>query len=64
MVAFIERLLDRRAQQRQGEVVLAAHLAIREIKRRAIRELLGADRQAPPSPPTRGDVIDGTVEEW
>jgi len=64
MVAFIERLLDRRAQQRQAEVVLAAHLAIREIKRRAIRQLLDADRQAPARPPARGDVIEGTVEEW
>jgi hypothetical protein len=62
--AFIERLLDRRAQQRQAETVLAANLAVREIKRRTVRQLLDADRRTPAPPPARGDVIEGTAEEW
>ncbi|HEX5852168.1 MAG TPA: hypothetical protein VFY36_03645 [Solirubrobacteraceae bacterium] len=61
--AFIERWLDREAQRRQAEVVLAANLAIREIKRRAIRQLLDADRQAPSRRPAHGDVIEGSVVE-
>jgi|CZKG01.1.fsa_nt_gi hypothetical protein len=62
--AFIERLLDRRAQQRQAEMVLAANLAVREIKRRTVQQLLDADRRAPASRPAHDDVIDGTAEEW
>jgi hypothetical protein len=61
MIAFIERLLDRGAQQRQAEMVLAANLAIREIKRRTIRELL--DERRPVPTPIYDDVIDGTAEE-
>ncbi len=62
--AFIERLLDRRAQQRQAEMVLAANLAVREIKRRTVQQLLDADRRAPAPRPVYDDVIEGTAEEW
>lgn len=61
MIAFIERLLDRRAQQRQAEMILAANLAIREIKRRTIRELLDSERRAPVV--VHDDVIDSTATE-
>jgi hypothetical protein len=62
MLMFIEQLRYRRWQRRHAEMVLAANLAVREIKRRTVRELLDTDRRAPA--PGHSDVIDGTVEEW
>jgi hypothetical protein len=59
MLAFIERLRDRRAMQRQAEIVLAANLAIKEIKRRTIQEILDTGRQSPIV--TRENVIDSTA---
>jgi hypothetical protein len=61
MLAFIERLRDRRATQRQAEIVLAANLAIREIKRRTIRQILDTERCAPVV--AHDEVIDSTAIE-
>jgi hypothetical protein len=61
MRALIERLRDRRARQRQAEIVLAANLAIREIKRRTIRQLLDTERRAPVT--ANDEVIDSTAVE-
>jgi hypothetical protein len=59
MLAFIERLRDRRAMQRQAEIVLAANLAIKEIKRRTIQEILNTGCQSPIV--VRENVIDSTA---
>lgn len=59
MLAFIERLRDRRAMHRQAEIVLAANLAIKEIKRRTIQEILDTGRQSPIV--VRENVIDSTA---
>jgi hypothetical protein len=61
MLAFIERLRDRRAAQRHTEIVLAANLAIREIKRRTIRQILDTEPRTPVT--THDDVIDSTAIE-
>lgn len=55
--ACIERHRARRAYLRQVETVLAADLAIREIKRVAIRQILDAQRRARLLP--QADAIDG-----
>ena len=62
LAAFIERWLDRQEQRRQAEVGLAAHLAIREIKRRTVRELLDERRRVVPAP-VYEDVIEGSAVE-
>lgn len=61
MLTLIERLRDRRARRRQAEMIFAANLAVREIKRRTIRELLDNERRAPVV--VRDDVIDSTATE-
>jgi hypothetical protein len=61
MLPFIEQLRYRRWQRQHAEMVLAANLAIREIKRRTIRELLDSERHAPLI--IRDDVIDSTATE-
>lgn len=61
MRALIEQLRYRRWQRQHAEMVLAANLAIREIKRRTIRELLDERRRVPT--PVYDDVIDSTAEE-
>jgi hypothetical protein len=61
MLAFIERLRDRRATQRQTEIVLAANLAIREIKRRTIRQILHTERRTPVI--AHDNVVDSTAIE-
>lgn len=61
MRALIERLRDRRARQRHAEIVLAANLAIREIKRRTIRQLVDTERRAPVT--AHDDVVDTTAVE-
>ena len=55
--AFIERYRVRRAYLRHVETVLAADLAIREIKRLAIRQILDAQRTTRLLP--HADAIDG-----
>jgi hypothetical protein len=45
--ALIARWRAQRAQQRNAEMVFAANLAIREIKRRTIQQLLSPERHAP-----------------
>jgi hypothetical protein len=62
MRTLIEQLRYRRWQRQHAEMVLAANLAIREIKRRTIRELLDERRRVPT--PVYDDVIDGSAEEW
>lgn len=61
MRTFIEQVRFRRWQRRHAEMVLAANLAIREIKRRTIRELLDSERRAPVV--VHNDVIDSTATE-
>jgi hypothetical protein len=61
MLAFIERLRNRRATQRQAEIVLAANVAIREIKRRTIRQILDNGRRTPVA--AHDDAIDSTAIE-
>jgi hypothetical protein len=61
MRTFIEQVRFRRWQRRHAEMVLAANLAIREIKRRTIRELLDSERRAPVV--VHDDVIDSTATE-
>ncbi|MGE5700832.1 MAG: hypothetical protein ACM3VU_00285 [Arthrospira platensis] len=61
MRVLIEQLRDRRARRQQAEVIFAANFAIREIKRRTIRQLLDSERRA--SVANHDQVIDSTVEE-
>jgi hypothetical protein len=61
MLAVIEQWRYRRWQRQHAETVLAANLAVREIKRRTIWELLDAERRAPVI--VHDDVIEGTAEE-
>ena len=58
---LIERHRVRRAYVRQVETVLAADLAIREIKRVAIRQILDAQCRARLLP--HADAIDGGTAE-
>jgi hypothetical protein len=61
MRTFIEQLRYRRWQRRHAEMVLAANLTVREIKRNTIRELLDTQRRAPVI--VHDDVIDSTATE-
>jgi hypothetical protein len=61
MLSLIEQLRLRRWERRHAEMVLAANLAVREIKRRTIRELLDERRRAPVR--VYDDVIEGSVVE-
>jgi len=61
MRTFIEQMRFRRWRRRHAEMALAANLAIREIKRRTIRELLDSERRAPVV--VHDDVIDSTATE-
>ncbi len=60
MLSFVQQMRYRRWQRQHAEMVLTANLAVREIKRRTIRELLDMRRA---SEPPLGDVIEGTAEE-
>jgi hypothetical protein len=62
MRALIEQVRYRRWQRRNAELILAANLAVREIKRRTIRELFEERRRVPT--PAFDDVVEGSVEEW
>jgi hypothetical protein len=61
MRTFIEQVRYRRWQRRHAEMVLAANLAIREIKRHTIRELLDSERCAPVV--VHDNIIDSTATE-
>jgi hypothetical protein len=61
MLRFLERIRYRRMQQQNQITVLTAEMAIREIKRRAVRDLLDGSRNTISSP--SGDVIDATAIE-
>lgn len=59
--ALIARWRIQRAQQRNAEIVFIADLAIREIKRRTIQQLLSPERRAPMT--AYKDVSGSTVIE-
>jgi hypothetical protein len=61
MRSLIEQLRYRRWQRQHAEMVLAANLAVREIKRRTIGELLDERGRAPA--PVYDDVIESTAVE-
>jgi hypothetical protein len=61
MLSFIGQLRLRRWERRHTEMVLAANLAVREIKRRTIRELLDDSRRTPRPP--FDDVVEGSIVE-
>jgi hypothetical protein len=56
MLSFIEQMRYRRWERRHAEMVLAANLAVREIKRRTVRELLDERRRVP------APVYDSVIE--
>jgi predicted nucleic acid-binding OB-fold protein len=62
MRVLIEQVRFRRWRRRNAELRLAANLAVHEIKRRTIRELLEERRRVPT--PAYDDVFEGTAEEW
>jgi hypothetical protein len=59
--ALVARCRIQRAQQRNAEIVFIADLAIREIKRRTIQQLLSPERRVPMT--AYKDVSDSAVIE-